>query len=391
MNTSNDARAILDEYTKSLEEGRTGNCEDPKLESAMKTELLERGTYLHDLLQWDVFSILHSSQSEKQPLTKTLEIFIKAFEVLELAAVNIYAFPWRKEFKIIKTFSGTYVHYFKPVLADHDIAKVLKMMGYCIKDEYHLELVCLPPVKELAKLACGFYVARLECILLLDIVQKLDHGKVALTDLIQERKVSRSIDECVDRLKNLYRHQMACSKHAEDLVETVVTGLEAAVTGDALDLYTDKFDHLSSSEGRDHSDSRLSTTSSKMDSSGEPFLCDRCEEDWSVHCDGFCPRQHPDRQETGTRSLSAQNGRLVRPKIGTLYSFCEKCHHPSQYHSQGLCPIFSHESGAATCSFMDSSSNPERITYKTCESLGENLEFYSGYYNMQLPSPGGRV
>ncbi|XP_043937798.1 spermatogenesis-associated protein 2-like protein [Protopterus annectens] len=379
MSSSNDLRAVLDEYTKSLEEGRTGNCDDQKLESAVRTELLESCTPFHNLLQWDVFSILSSSQSERRPLSKTLEIFIKAFEVLELAAVNIYIFPWRKEFKVIKTFSGTYVHYFKPALSDHDIAKILKMLGYYKKDEYHLELLYLPNLKELAKLACGFYVAKIECRLLLDIVQRLDHGNVALTNLIRERKASRNLDECVDRLKKLYCPQMMCSKYEDNLAEV-------AASGDAVeDLYTDESNNLLCNTGGVHTDSRLSTT--KTESLGERVVCDLCKEDWTVHAGGFCPNRCPERDKIGSISPSGLNGRLEGYTSKYEVPICERCHYEWQNHAHGFCPVVSHEVEEA----VSRVSSQDRSVCKTHKVLGEDLEFNSGHYNLSSNSSGGWV
>ncbi|XP_048402816.1 spermatogenesis associated 2-like [Stegostoma tigrinum] len=204
MNTG--FRNIFDQYKKLYEDGSSGQnttCHDEELKELVKQKLIERAADLAHLPQDDMVEIISKSLHKTMNYTSTLKLLIGAFELLELAAVNLFLYPWRNEFKTIKMFSGAYVYYLKPAICNEDLIRFFKKMGYTLKDNLQLEIKDLPHSLELIRLAFEFFVTRIECEILLEIVDKLEHYKVSVDELLQERKLMESIDICVNKLKCL--------------------------------------------------------------------------------------------------------------------------------------------------------------------------------------------
>ncbi|XP_007887468.1 spermatogenesis associated 2-like [Callorhinchus milii] len=187
--------------------GPGGICNDDEVKRLTRLHLTQNSEECHDVLRNDVFEIVANSLRGKRDLASALKLLIRAFELLELAAVNLAVFPWRKEFKTIKTFSGAYVHYLKPALCSEDLASIFKKMGYRLKDGFHLELRDSEP-RESVKRAFEFFSARLECEILLEIVEKGEHCVFSVNDLIQERILMESIDKCVNELSFKRAHSL---------------------------------------------------------------------------------------------------------------------------------------------------------------------------------------
>lgn len=98
--------ALLQEYCRCLERdfrrGHTGVCTDLSLKELLWRHLLE-DPELHCTLHGDdLFPMLAAALQGHLDLVVALQNLCQAFEVLELAAVNLYFFPWRKEFSSIK-------------------------------------------------------------------------------------------------------------------------------------------------------------------------------------------------------------------------------------------------------------------------------------------------
>ncbi|XP_023652383.2 spermatogenesis-associated protein 2-like [Paramormyrops kingsleyae] len=90
-----------------------------------------------------------------------------AFGMLETVCVNLLLFPWKKEFRCIKTFTGPYVYYLKEALCDADLRSLLHSMGYTREQELRLRAGDPPGgMAHLRRLAFELFLARAECRLL---------------------------------------------------------------------------------------------------------------------------------------------------------------------------------------------------------------------------------
>ncbi|KAH1181785.1 hypothetical protein KIL84_005511 [Mauremys mutica] len=102
---------VQQKYRKCLERdfrrGHSGVCTDLALREWLRQHLLA-DPELHYALRNDVFATLASSLRGWDALPLALRGLARAFEVLELAAVNLHLLPWRKEFSTIKVSIGVW-------------------------------------------------------------------------------------------------------------------------------------------------------------------------------------------------------------------------------------------------------------------------------------------
>nr|XP_033798683.1 spermatogenesis-associated protein 2-like protein isoform X2 [Geotrypetes seraphini] len=205
---------------------------------------------LHRSLQNNAFEVIggSSSQLEQRDLKAQLELLTRAFCVLEQAALNLYHYPWRKEFRTIKTYSGAYMHILKPVLSEADVAWMLGKLGYIMRRDAHGFVVeSFPSAPELLKVACGFLAMQLECGILAEILSARYMGTVPLADLIQVRRGTRAVEACTERLQQL---TLQLEKR-EDHVGSARSMLRPTVDYlDNLDIYRDAKETLDISSAR---------------------------------------------------------------------------------------------------------------------------------------------
>uniref|UniRef100_A0A8C8VK11 Spermatogenesis associated 2 like n=1 Tax=Pelusios castaneus TaxID=367368 RepID=A0A8C8VK11_9SAUR len=237
--------AVVRQYGRCLEtdlrRGHCGVCTDLALRESLRQHLLKEPE-LHCTLQNDVFATLARSLQGRDDLLLALRGLARAFEVLELAAVNLHLFPWRKEFSTIKTFSGGYVHSLQAVLSDTDIAKSFHRLGYVKRDDHHLVVSHLPLGAELIHAACGFFAARVECEILGEILQRLGPCRVSAEDLIQVRRGTRDLGDCVEKLQRRARWRKAREPEAEappDCANSVDLYRDVLESPDPVNLYSD--------------------------------------------------------------------------------------------------------------------------------------------------------
>nr|XP_014345833.1 PREDICTED: spermatogenesis-associated protein 2-like protein isoform X2 [Latimeria chalumnae] len=367
-------KAIDEEYQSyldtSLEVGHASTCNDAELKAAVKLQLMEKGLELHHYLQNDLLTVFSNCLLAKQCGTKPLRTLAKAFEVLEMAAVNLYIFPWRQDLKTIKVFSGTFMHYLNNVLTGQDIAKFLLKLGYHKKDDHHFEVDQLPKPLQLSWVACGFFVARMECEILVDIMNKLDYHHFSIKDLIQERKDTESIKMHLERHKRENVH-LKGRDASEDLID--ITENSPGCCGQPWFS-----DGTKSSVFEPCSPSCLEY--------GSLGCCLSCNKPWSGHVnekytskniESSLPSVSSEKQSLSFNEEQSKKRTLKAPspprtptpkfKIYSCYGYnvklhlCDKCNETWLEHPEGQCPLdIVGNDNLASCVYRascDSSSN----------------------------------
>lgn len=131
----------------------------------------------------------------------------KAFEVLEQAALNLYLGPWRKEYRVIKMYSGTFTHCITPVLSMPQIEKLFGLLGYQPSAAWPQQLCLQPPrvspafLDDLLRLSCAFFLARCECYLLLTALGKHVGDAQWELGVVRERRKGNSLQVALDNTK----------------------------------------------------------------------------------------------------------------------------------------------------------------------------------------------
>ncbi|XP_014797706.1 PREDICTED: spermatogenesis-associated protein 2-like protein [Calidris pugnax] len=197
--------ALREEYRRCLERefrrGRAGACSDPSLAERLR-QRLELEPALLGALQEDGPALLASGLRGRSDLGPALQGLAVAFQLLELAAVNLYLFPWRREFGTLQTFSGAYVHWLRPALPEADLLRSFGRLGYERRDPHRLTVSRLPPGPELVATACGFFACRLECEILGEVVRRLQPRHLHPEELLEARGLAGNVEACVEMLRH---------------------------------------------------------------------------------------------------------------------------------------------------------------------------------------------
>lgn len=157
-----------------------------------------------------------------------------AFRLLELAAINLYLFPWRREFGTIQTFSGAYVHLLRPALPEADLVRSFGRLGYQQQDSHRLTVARPPPGPVLIAAAVGFLACRLECEILVELALQLRPRRPHAKELLEVRHQGKDVEGCLEMLQDLGTQ---CRT--------------AANSGDSVDLYQEMPDSPENAGGED--------------------------------------------------------------------------------------------------------------------------------------------
>ncbi|XP_075032565.1 spermatogenesis-associated protein 2 [Mixophyes fleayi] len=191
--------------------------------------------------------------SLKSLRTSNLRSLHNAAAMLETIGINLFLYPWKKEYKNIKTYTGPFVYYVRSALIDEDIMHILNNMGYVqeLGTVYRLkEHVDTTQVK---RVSFELFLARVECELLLEIyLQVKDKGYLELDVVNERRNSNEDVRGCTDEMKrrseckeslNISMSRMVLQKSAserapsKDYFKQKVTKPSKSV--DAYDSYWD--------------------------------------------------------------------------------------------------------------------------------------------------------
>ncbi|NXN26944.1 SPA2L protein, partial [Nycticryphes semicollaris] len=219
--------ALREEYRRCLERefhrGHAGVCSDPSFGEKLRQRLRLEPALL-GALQEDGPALLARGLRGRPDPGPALQGLAVAFRLLELAAVNLYLFPWRREFDTVQTFSGTYVHLLRPVLPEVDLVQSFGRLGYEQRDPHHLAISRLPPGPELVATACGFFACRLECEILAEVVRRLQPRLLHPEELLEARQLAGNMEACVEMLQQ--QEAAAECSNGMDLYQEMPAGPE---------------------------------------------------------------------------------------------------------------------------------------------------------------------
>ncbi|NXO93176.1 SPA2L protein, partial [Certhia brachydactyla] len=218
------------EYRRSLERefGPAGPCPGPAVAERLRQRLQQEPALL-ETLQEDALALLARGLQDHPDPRLALRGLAGAFRLLELAAVNLYLFPWRREFGTIQTFSGAYVHLLRPALPEADLVRSLGRLGYEQQDRHHLAVSRLPPGPTLIAAAVGFLACRLEC----EILAELALQQPCAEELLEARHQVGGVKACLELSQDLGTQHGA-----------------AADCSDSVDLYQEMPDSPEDTEGK---------------------------------------------------------------------------------------------------------------------------------------------
>ncbi|XP_076875100.1 spermatogenesis-associated protein 2 [Brachyhypopomus gauderio] len=197
-------------YVASLDERREGGARGEVSQSTTSEEALvstatallgayqpEPGNRFRMIRFYDM--VENSLRSVRGVSLRTLET---AFATLETICTNLLLFPWKKEFRCIKTFTGPYVYLLQSALWDSDLRTVLHSMGYSREQEPHYLVRERPAgAAHLRQLGFELLLAQAECRLLAEVVG-LSRGSASELEAVELRRTTREdAAGCADALR----------------------------------------------------------------------------------------------------------------------------------------------------------------------------------------------
>ncbi|XP_004430340.1 PREDICTED: spermatogenesis-associated protein 2 [Ceratotherium simum simum] len=125
-----------------------------------------------------------------------------AFSVLETMGVNLFLYPWKKEFRSIKTYTGPFVYYVKSALLEEDVQTILNYMGYVPELGTAYKLRELVETLQVKMVSFELFLAKVECEQMLEIHSHVKDKGYSELDVVSERKSSaEDVRSCSDALR----------------------------------------------------------------------------------------------------------------------------------------------------------------------------------------------
>lgn len=125
-----------------------------------------------------------------------------AFSVLETVGVNLFLYPWKKEFRSIKTYTGPFVYYVKSTLLEEDIRTILNYMGYVPELGTAYKLKEFVETLQVKMVSFELFLAKVECEQMLEIHSQVKDKGYSELDVVSERKSSaEDVRGCSDALR----------------------------------------------------------------------------------------------------------------------------------------------------------------------------------------------
>lgn len=143
-----------------------------------------------------------AENSLKSMKSSNLHKLYEAIEILETVGINLFLYPWKKEFKTIKTYTGPFVYTVKSKLPEEHIKQILSYMGYDHELGIGYKLKDLVDTTQVKRISFELFLARVECELLLEIHAQVKDKGYSEIDVISERKKSNEdVRGCSDEMK----------------------------------------------------------------------------------------------------------------------------------------------------------------------------------------------
>ncbi|KTG38412.1 hypothetical protein cypCar_00021162 [Cyprinus carpio] len=163
----------LEYYDKVSCEGSLTVCSEPQVtDEARRVLLLPEEEPRKRLDALDFYETLYKCAQYRDGHRRVHD-FKKAAELLEMFCVNLFLFPWKKEIKTLKTFTGHFVYYIKPVLPF--ARSILQIIGYCMETDTEYRLSDSFDPDKAKSMGFDLFLARLECEYLLELMNQRSH------------------------------------------------------------------------------------------------------------------------------------------------------------------------------------------------------------------------
>ncbi|KAM4602320.1 uncharacterized protein O3C94_023527 [Discoglossus pictus] len=95
--------------------------------------------------------------------TKELQSLVKGLEILELVCVHLFLYPWRKELRTLKKFTGNFVYFVQPVIPEYLLKQILQGVGYTEVMDTEYIITGAINTEEAKQASFELFLARIQC------------------------------------------------------------------------------------------------------------------------------------------------------------------------------------------------------------------------------------
>ncbi|MBN3277790.1 SPAT2 protein, partial [Polyodon spathula] len=155
-----------------------------------------------------------------------------------MICVNLFLFPWRKEIRSLKTFTGPFVYFIQPVLPQDVITKVLEWIGYKPETETEYRLSKDNDYTRAKQIGFELFLARQECECMLEAMADMKDSECL--EVLQKR--SPELGGYTERSESLkdgsQQGKLALLMEEQAPVESVFPPETALTQGDQVSFET---------------------------------------------------------------------------------------------------------------------------------------------------------
>eukprot|EP00079_Xenopus_tropicalis_P023640 XP_012816093.1 PREDICTED: uncharacterized protein LOC100145743 isoform X1 [Xenopus tropicalis] len=141
---------------------------------------IQSGSTLTAWLGCPYLQVLRENNMGAGQWASVLRGLMKGFAILELICVNLFLYPWRKEIRTLKKFTGNFVYFVAPVIPEHMVTQILQRVGYTVVTE--TEYICggIVNSEEAKQTAFELFLCRTQCEILKRLIQEGRMDRVQL-------------------------------------------------------------------------------------------------------------------------------------------------------------------------------------------------------------------
>ncbi|XP_066569820.1 uncharacterized protein LOC136758952 [Amia ocellicauda] len=157
-------------YREVWPKGQFEVCKEPKVTERAKHFVSESDPG-ERFKAFDFYrTVLACVEANKKECRDVLRSLIKATEFLETLCVNLFLFPWKKEIRTLKTFTGQFVYNIQPVLPPDVVKSILESIGYCLETDIEYRLSKNTDHTNAKNIGFELFLVRVECEHLLEVM-----------------------------------------------------------------------------------------------------------------------------------------------------------------------------------------------------------------------------
>ncbi|KAJ8417765.1 hypothetical protein AAFF_G00226080 [Aldrovandia affinis] len=158
-------------YEQVWPQGDLRLCQETQVTEKAKRVLLAEGSPDSRFTVFDFYRTVSECLKERRKdCRNVIKELIKATEFLEMLCINLFLFPWKKEIKTLKTFTGPFVYWIKPVLPQSTVKSILESIGYYPETDTEYRLDKSADSETVTRMGFELFLARQECEYLLEVM-----------------------------------------------------------------------------------------------------------------------------------------------------------------------------------------------------------------------------